>query len=149
MMEGYMLKSVLAEFRRTGLEEASFSGVSEFFSFLHTDVVACALSITVSFLGVFSAAGFMSYGRYYWVLLSNFRVNLSEANPKCISNYAAQGWANDSKLQIFAIKHKADTYSEYFTDLTRTDECVTVLELTPLKYITLHQTQEYMLSRSL
>ena len=27
MMEGYMLKSVLAEFRRTGLEEASFSGV--------------------------------------------------------------------------------------------------------------------------
>ncbi|XP_028404499.1 origin recognition complex subunit 1-like [Dendronephthya gigantea] len=27
MMEGYLLKSVLAEFRRTGLEEASFSGV--------------------------------------------------------------------------------------------------------------------------
>jgi hypothetical protein len=29
-MEGYLLKSVLAEFRRTGLEEASFSGVSIF-----------------------------------------------------------------------------------------------------------------------
>ena len=40
---------------------------------------------------------------------------------KCIDNYAAQEWANDSKLHIFAMKHKTATYSKH---LTHSNDCV-------------------------
>jgi hypothetical protein len=45
-------------------------------------------------------------------------------NPKCIDAYAVLEWANDTKLHVFATKHKANTCSE---QLTHSDDCVSIL----------------------
>ena len=34
-------------------------------------------------------------------------------NVKCINDYAAQEWANDSKLHIFVTKQNSDIYNEH------------------------------------
>ena len=43
----------------------------------------------------------------------NFCVDLSGGQQKCINDYAAQEWANDSKLHIFVTKHNSDIYNEH------------------------------------
>jgi hypothetical protein len=44
-------------------------------------------------------------------------------NLECIHAYAVLEWANDTKLHVFATKHKANTYSE---QLVHSDDCVSI-----------------------
>jgi hypothetical protein len=44
-------------------------------------------------------------------------------NLKCIDAYAVLEWANDTKLHVFATKHKANTYSE---QLIHSDDSVSI-----------------------
>jgi hypothetical protein len=44
-------------------------------------------------------------------------------NLECIDAYAVLEWANDTKLHVFATKHKANTYSE---QLIHSDDCVSI-----------------------
>jgi hypothetical protein len=44
-------------------------------------------------------------------------------NLKCIDAYAVLEWANDTKLHVFATKHKANTYSK---QLIHSDDCVSI-----------------------
>jgi hypothetical protein len=44
-------------------------------------------------------------------------------NLECIDEYAVVESANDTKLHVFATKHKANTYSE---QLIHSDDCVSI-----------------------
>ena len=61
---------------------------------------------------------------YWWVSLI---LNWVGVNLECVEDYGAWERANDLKLHIFAIKHKADTYSKHWT---HSDDCV-YLQLSP------------------
>ena len=73
-----------------------------------------------------------SIGGFHWAF---FVLNWVGVNLKCIGDYAAQKWKNDSKLHIVSTKHKADTHNEH---LTHSDDCVSSLSWPPLKYMTSH-----------
>ena len=50
---------------------------------------------------------------YWWVSLRIFVLISVGVNVKCINDYAAQEWANDSKLHISVTKHNSDIYNEH------------------------------------
>jgi hypothetical protein len=65
-------------------------------------------------------------GQYEWIL--GFHYGILQwiwrgVNLKCIDAYAVLEWANDTKLHVFATKHKANTYSEQLIHL---DDCVSI-----------------------
>ncbi len=62
----------------------------------------------------------MNYG-YSWVSLRCYAVNLMGVNQKCIDAYAVLESSNNTKLHIFATKHKA--YSE---QLVHSGDCVLI-----------------------
>ena len=59
-------------------------------------------------------------------------------NPKRIDDYAVLEWKNLTKLHIFAVKHKVNTYSE---KLFPSNDCID-FELTPSEIMTSRETQE-------
>ena len=59
-------------------------------------------------------------GGFHW---ESFILNWVGDNLNCIDDYAALKWANDSKLDIFAAKQNAGTYSEL---LTHSNDCVSI-----------------------
>ena len=61
-------------------------------------------------------------------------------NLSCTDVYAVLEWANDMKLQVFAIKHKTNTYHKHLIWIWW---LCPDLELTPLKFMTSHEIQEY------
>jgi hypothetical protein len=90
----------------------------------HVEINQCGYRYVHVYLCADTHCWVILKGRYSWVSLRHFAVNLTGGvNLECIDAYAVLEWANDTKLHVFATKHKANTYSE---QLIHSDDCVSI-----------------------